>query len=101
MSRVASEVDAWDDDQFAEDKLAESVGASSGTEAGVDTDADADAASADEGHDNESVDDVDERVALLRAPILSICSALGGYEHVMRQGRAEIVYRIGDDCLGT
>lgn len=99
MSRVASEVDAWDDDQFAEDELAESVGASSGTEAGVDTDADA--ASADEGHDNESVDDVDERVALLRAPILSICSALGGYEHMMRQGRTEIVYRIGDDCLGT
>ena len=42
MSRVASEVDAWDDDQFAEDELAESVGTSSGTEAGVDTDADAD-----------------------------------------------------------
>lgn len=99
MSRVASEVEAWDDDQFAEDELAESVGTSSGAETGVD--ADADAASADEGHDNESVDDVDERVALLRAPILSICSALGGYEHVMRKGRTEIVYRIGDECLGT
>lgn len=43
--------------------------------------------------------DMDERVALLRAPILSICTALGGYEHVQRGERMELMYRVGDDCL--
>ena len=43
--------------------------------------------------------DMDERVEMLRAPVLSICTALGGYEHVQQHGRTELVYRVGDDCL--
>ena len=43
--------------------------------------------------------DMDERVEMLRAPVLSICTALGGYEHVQQLGRTELVYRVGDDCL--
>ncbi|WFC99773.1 Topoisomerase 1-associated factor 1 [Malassezia yamatoensis] len=44
--------------------------------------------------------DHDERSNLLRPPILSICAALGGYEHVQVDGRLEMVYKLGDDCLG-
>lgn len=44
--------------------------------------------------------DAQERVEMLRAPILGICAALGGYEDVEAGGRVEHVYRLGDDCVG-
>lgn len=85
-------MDAWDDEALddwyasdvassAEDSAAEQEAASEASEAG-------------------EVDD-DARLDLLRSPILSICAALGGYEHVDVDGRLELVYRLGDDCLGT
>ena len=76
----------WDElDAYASDVLdAESV-----------SDASSDASSTGDGVD------VDERAELLRAPVLSICSALGGYEAVERDGRVEQVYCLGDDCLGA
>ncbi|KAI3628349.1 TOF1 [Malassezia furfur] len=85
-------MDAWDDEALddwyasdvassAEDSAAEQEAASEASEAG-------------------EVDD-DARLDLLRPPILSICAALGGYEHVDVDGRLELVYRLGDDCLGT
>lgn len=42
----------------------------------------------------------DARKEMLRAPVLSICTALGGYEHIDVDGKLELVYRLGDDCLG-
>ncbi|WFD33443.1 Topoisomerase 1-associated factor 1 [Malassezia cuniculi] len=66
------------------------------------SDADADAESVSSEHDAQQ-DDVgtQERVEMLRAPILSICAALGGYEDVKNDdGRVEQLYRLGDDCLG-
>ncbi|WFD22486.1 Topoisomerase 1-associated factor 1 [Malassezia equina] len=88
--------DAWDDlDAYASDivdEMAESVGSSVSDEEDVPTEP---AAGAEEV-------DMDERVALLRPPILSICAALGGYEHVDQgDGHIEMVYKVGDDCLGT
>lgn len=87
--------EAWDDlDAYASDmvdELAESVGSVS----------DGEEATAEPVAGVEEVD-MDERVALLRAPILSICAALGGYEHVEQgDGRIEMVYKVGDDCLGA
>lgn len=84
-------MDAWDDEALddwyasdvassAEDSAAEQEAASETSEVG-------------------QVDD-DARLDLLRPPILSICAALGGYEHVDVDGRLELVYRLGDDCLG-
>ncbi|WFD18890.1 Topoisomerase 1-associated factor 1 [Malassezia caprae] len=87
--------EAWDDlDAYASDmidELAESVGSIS----------EDDEAPAEPVAGAEEVD-MDERVALLRPPILSICAALGGYEHVEQSdGCIEVVYKVGDDCLGT
>lgn len=49
----------------------------------------------------EELPDDEEHLQLLRAPILNICTALGGYEHVDNgHGKLELVYRLGDDCLG-
>ncbi|PWN50526.1 hypothetical protein IE53DRAFT_343962 [Violaceomyces palustris] len=57
-------------------------------------------ASAETDDEPEELDDA-ERLEQLRAPILGICSALGGYEEVLNQdGNLESVYRLGDDCLG-
>lgn len=37
----------------------------------------------------------------LRNHILSVCSALGGYEDLIKEdGDIERVYRMGDECLG-
>lgn len=42
-----------------------------------------------------------ERVDALRVPILAICSALGGYEELAgNDGKIDLVYQLGDDCLG-
>lgn len=43
--------------------------------------------------------DARARVDALRAPVLGICAALGGYEDVDVGGRIAHVYRLGDDCL--
>ncbi|KAN0065737.1 Topoisomerase 1-associated factor 1 [Thecaphora frezii] len=41
-----------------------------------------------------------ERTEQLKAPILAICSALGGYEEEEDQhGRIRTIYKLGDDCL--
>ncbi|WFD30781.1 Topoisomerase 1-associated factor 1 [Malassezia sp. CBS 17886] len=45
------------------------------------------------------VEEDDERVEMLRAPVLAICSALGGYEHVQTEHGLETIYQLGDDCL--
>lgn len=83
-------MDAWEDEAL-EDRYASDVTSS--------------AESAGEEHEeqgmseNEEVDH-DARMELLRPPVLAICAALGGYEHVEVDGRLELVYRLGDDCLG-
>lgn len=58
-------------------------------------------AAGDSGSASESEPDDQERIDQLRGPVLSICSALGGYEEVARpDGTVESVYQLGDDCLG-
>ncbi|EPQ27539.1 uncharacterized protein PFL1_05077 [Pseudozyma flocculosa PF-1] len=47
----------------------------------------------------DALDDA-QRLEQLRVPILSICSALGGYEEEQdSRGRFRSVYKLGDDCL--
>ncbi|PKI84657.1 Tof1p [Malassezia vespertilionis] len=61
-------------------------------------DSDASESLAASAHEDTEVE-ADERREMLRAPVLSICAALGGYEDIERDGRVEQVYRLGDDCL--
>lgn len=84
-------MDAWDEDAV-EDWYASDVASSA--EESVD---DQEAAIEESEH---SEVDHDARMELLRPPVLSICAALGGYEHAEVDGRLQQVYRLGDDCLG-
>ncbi|KOS12667.1 hypothetical protein Malapachy_0395 [Malassezia pachydermatis] len=87
--------DAWPEGDVYESDLAEEYAESvdSHSDAGEDRD------SLPDDDDVQAGMDMEERVAMLRAPVLSICSALGGYEHMETATGTELVYRLGDDCL--
>lgn len=85
---AVSDDDGVHGDEYVEEEDVESLGASS-----------SDVATDDEHADGEPLA---ARVEQLRAPVLSICAALGGYESRRRDdGQVELVYELGDECLGT
>ena len=84
----ALESEASDGETVLEEELAES--------------GDEQEAASESGDDADTRIGSDEHVQMLRAPVLNVCSALGGYEHVKNErGKLEQVYRLGDDCLGV